>query len=252
MFDFPKNPNFGKGNYQRRIRLSNQGQTTYAELEDCNHAFKLQFTRENNRIKSISSDSLRTPLTTCQGAEVVLQQALIGVDCSQNFEHLNQICDAKAQCTHLLDLAYWAIMHSQRPEPIRDFWVIIPDEVDDKPTHAKVYCDNKLVLEADIKQWQIVTPKALAGKPLYRGFKRWLFELEPHQQEIWSILQKGYFVAQARPMAIDQLEGEPASKHTPMIGACYSYSEPVVYEAKRAVNSVRDFTHAPEQLLKFT
>lgn len=253
MQNYPKNPRFGQGNYQRRIRIENQGQTTVAELEDCNHAFRLTITRSDNRITSVSSESLRTPLTTCQGAEAILQQALVGVDCGQSFEQLSRVCDAKQQCTHLLDLAYWAILHSQRAEVVRDYWVVIPDEVDNKPTHAQVFRNGKEVLAADIQKWQIITPKALSDKPLYKGFKRWLFTLEDAEHiEAWSVLQKGYFVAQAREMDIDKLEGEPASNHSFMLGACYSYSEPVVFEAKRAVNSVRDFTDASEQLLKFS
>ena len=55
--DYPKNPNYGRGRYRRRIRLTNIGNTVCGELEYTNHAFCCTVSHECHYVTNIESDS---------------------------------------------------------------------------------------------------------------------------------------------------------------------------------------------------
>ena len=69
--------------------------------------------------------------------------------------------------------------------------------------------------------------------------------------EAAGALQRGYFVAQARRYRFDPPEDNPATADGMAPGACYSYGAGVVERAFRSGVTVRDFTHAPDKLLRF-
>jgi hypothetical protein len=248
--EYPLNPHFGEGIFRRRIRLNGQAGKVIAELEDGYHGFRSVVYHDGKRITDIQAEALRFPLTTCGGAIAPIK-ALIGTDLTTSAADINRQVDPRANCTHLYDLSVLAIRHCLRGIADRCYDISVDDEVD-QPTLSTVFIDGKPALSWKVRQWSIIEPAILAGKPLYKGFANWANKtFTGDEQEAAFILQKGYFVAQARTFDMDKMAGTSVDDQPSMQGVCYSYSEPVVNRALRRDNISRDFTHTPEQLLKF-
>lgn len=64
------------------------------------------------------------------------------------------------------------------------------------------------------------------------------------------MLQRGYLVAQGRRYDKQASAGMSVTSHKERHGACFSYSEGAVERAVVTSGSDRDFTHAPELLLR--
>lgn len=250
-FNYPINPSFGKGIYRRKIRLVNHADRVQADLEDCNHGFSVTLHHNGAYVTKIEGQHHRIPFTTCGGAITPLQ-SLVGISLPQNLHSLTTLVNARQHCTHWLDLCLLAILHSTREEIVRTYDIEVPDE-NNEPTLARIFVNQLLVHEWCVKDWIISQPQLLADKTLFRGFSSWAnaaFINEDDKQAAFA-LQKGYFVSRARRFDIDKLDGESATAHTMMAGACYSYSEPQATIAKRTVKTTRDFTDIPEALLQF-
>lgn len=256
-FDFPPNPDFGQGSFYRRVRLQKgedaQGSYVLGEVEDCNHGFISKLYYHNNKVTDIQAEDKRTPFDTCHGALVPLKE-LIGQPLGQSVKEMMQQLDAGRHCTHWLDLTLLCMQQALREESERDYIIDIPDEKPGSATVATIRLNDKIIHQWQVQEWQVIAPQILAGNTLYKGFARWANRLlgdNATALEAAYILQKSYFVSKARPMDLNTLAGEPALNHSVMLGACYSYSEPVVNIAKRSFNAVKDFTDCEEQLLSF-
>lgn len=247
---YPPNPDFGNGVFRRRIRLQGQPGRVIAELEDCCHGFRCVVSHDGHVVTDVQAESLRVPLNSCSGATQPIK-AMIGMPLNASALSINREINPKANCTHLYDLTVLAIGHCLRGDTIRQYDISVEDEVD-QPTTSKVLRDGIEILNWQTRQWTIMEPAKLAGKPLYKGFALWANEaFSDDEQEAAFALQKGYFVAQARIYDLDKMAGTPATAHPSMAGVCYSYSPEVVATAFRTENSNRDFTDTAEQLLKF-
>lgn len=253
---YPIRKDFGQGAYHRGIRLErmrdDNGEYILGELEDCNHGFRVKVYVDEKKVTRIDGDAIRTPLNTCFGAIDILQQ-LVGCPLGLPLRELTKQVKATEHCTHWLDLTLLAINHAKREENRVNYFVEVPDEVD-KACWVKVFRDDELIIEWLLHSWAIQQPEVLAGKTLFKGFSAWASEVAGEDDdwlEAAMVLQKGYFVSSARRFDLNEVEGEPATNHAMMKGACYSYSEPQLSQAFRAKNSIRDFTDATEQLLKF-
>lgn len=251
--DYPKNPNYGQGCYRRRIRLFSEPGRVYAELEDTNHGFRCTISHDGEKVTDIHSETLRIPFDTCPGAVTPLRK-LIGLPLCDDVQALIPLTDAPSNCTHLLDLALLAIRHSKRTQQELIYDICVADQLDDvSPAAAEVYANGVLIHRWQTLHWEITGPEALQGKVLYKGFSKWASEqFNGDQREAAFVLQKGYFVASARRYNIDAQAGQPANAHRDvMLGVCFSYSAPQIDVARRTANSTRDFSNAPERLLKF-
>ncbi|MCY4043805.1 MAG: DUF2889 domain-containing protein [Cellvibrionales bacterium] len=253
---YPIREDFGQGAYHRGIRLEkmtdDQGSFILGELEDCNHGFRVKVYIDSEKVIKIEGDAIRTPLNTCFGAIDVLQQ-LVGCPLGLTLRDLTKRVKATEHCTHWLDLTLLAINHAKRDEAAIHYLVVAPDEVDEAQW-VTVYRNGELVIEWLLHAWSIQQPNELAGKTLFKGFSAWASEIAG-DDEAWleaaMVLQKGYFVSSARRFNLNEVEGEPATNHSVMKGACYSYSEPQLSKAYRAKNSIRDFTQSEEKILRF-
>lgn len=250
-FDYPVNPTFGQGIFRRHIRLENKPGIVTGAMEDCNHGFCITLHHDGQQVTRLEGDPKRIPLNTCHGALQALKQ-LEGMPLGLDAKTLNQRMPASDNCTHWLDLAILCYHHALRDEPLREYKIAIPDE-DGVANVASVHCNDELVHDWLMLDWAIQAPESLAGNTLFKGFASWAnqaFE-SADETEAAFVLQKGYFVSRARRFDIDKLAGEPASNHSIMHGACYSYSEPRVNVARRTAGSVRDFTDSEAMVLQF-
>ena len=244
------NPAYGSGIYRRRVRLTRSPGAMLAEMEDCNHGFKTVVEHDGEQVSAIRGEALRTPLTTCNEALSQLQR-LVGASIRCSAVELNVIADARANCTHWLDLTVLAINQIPRESDTRLYDVAVTDEINGL-SQLRVYLDGELVHDWRARGMELLGPGRLAGCTLFRGFATWASKrFEGDELESALVLQRGNFVAQARrkdPHGSDS--GQSAKAHG-RGAVCYSYSPGNVERATHPPDSVRDFTDAPEQLLRF-
>jgi hypothetical protein len=244
------NPHYGKGVFRRRIRLDGQPGVVVAELEDDYHGFRSRVYHDGSRVIDIQAQAIRIPMTTCDGATRPIR-ALIDMPLATAAVDISHQVNPRANCTHLYDLTLLAIAHARRGITVWQYDVSVGDELD-QPVHAIVQRNGKIVLDWLTQQRRIQQPLQFAGNSLHKGFTAWATQaFSGDEREAAFVLQKGYFVAQARAYDIDRLAGTPVNPESPMIGVCYTYSADVVVNARRTGNKARDFSDCPEQLLKF-
>lgn len=249
--EFPPNPDYGSGCFRRRIRLTGSDNQVTAELEDNCHGFRAVLHHDGQRITALDPETLRIPYNTCAGATRPIQ-ALVGIAVGSDPKSINESVNPFSNCTHLFDLCVLAIAHAARGPVTRIYDVVVDDEQGESAAAAIVYLDGKEILRFTTRQWELLGPPALKGKPLFRGFAAWANDyFQGDEREAAFVLQKGYFVSSARRIDSPKIEGSRAGDHPHIAGACHTYSEGVIEQAVRLANTVRDFSDCPEQLLRF-
>lgn len=249
------NPDYGHGVYRRRVRLEPGAGRMAGAIEDTNHGFRVVVHHRDGVVTAIDGEAMRTPLSTCAEALTPLRR-LVGASVHAAAHELNTLAGARANCTHWLDLACLAINHIPRQSDAdltgpRQYDVEVTDEVDGL-AELRVFLDGRLVHEWQSQGMQLRAPQLLADKTLFRGFSAWAREcFAGDELEAAVVLQRGVFVAQARKTAVDPvLAARPASEFG-REAVCYSYSPGNAERAFHVVDSMRDFTDTPEQLLRF-
>jgi len=251
--DYPRNPAYGHGTFRRRIRLAGHGDHVQAALEDTNHGFCVTIHHDGQVVTAITPEAKRTPYDTCPEAGRNLQ-ALVGQRIGSSARDLNLAAGPGSNCTHWLDLAVLAVRHATRGPLTWQWDVTVTDERDDADSIVSVYRNGEPVYQWKARSFFITEPAELAGKPLYMGFGKWASShfSDEAALEAAFIMQKGYFVAQARRFDIDQVAGEPAiASEGSMGGVCYTYSPGAIERGVRLANSTRDFSEDDTQLLQF-
>lgn len=243
------NPNYGGGAFRRRIRLTKDNNTVLGELEDSNHGFKVTVHFNGQQVADIKPEFPRVPFTTCNGAGHPLK-ALIGVDTAISASDLNALARPIENCTHLLDLTLLCISHQMRSENTVVYDVEVKDQVAGV-AEMQVWRNAVLMHSWQAKEGAIVLPEKLAGRVLFKGFAAWANqEFNGIENEAAFVLHKGNLVAIGRFLDVDALAGNRAIDENQRV-ACFTYSPPRSSEAIRLGNTVRDFSHTPEELLKF-
>lgn len=251
-FNYPLNPSFGQGIFRRRIRLEHGEGCVKGAIEDCNHGFEVAIFHDGKNVTKIEGTPRRIPFSTCGGA-IEPMQALVGVEVGLTSQQLAERINARANCTHWLDLALLAIMHIPRVnEPVRQYDIAIPDE-DNAATTVTVLRNGNEVLHWQVQDWVVKEKAPLEGNTLFKGFSAWANQLFPDadEKEAVFVLQKAYFVSRARRFDTNVMAGESAATHATMFDACFTYSEPRRSIAERTGATTYDFTDTEEQLLKF-
>lgn len=262
------NPDYGKGVFRRRLHWQARAGCVAVALEDSNHGFKLQLHHDGRQITRIEAQPLRHPFTTCPEA-VGNVQHIIGLALSDVAAQRARLPQA-SNCTHLVDMALLAASHAtdgangvdgtndanstDDPEtaPQRLYDITIDDENTEGLTRARICCDGEQVHDWLIRQHQVVAPADLAGQPVMRGFYHWAVQrFAGMPLEAAQLLQRGYFVAQARRSVYLPIADYPARSDGMPSGACYSYNTGAVERALRIHGSVRNYSHSAERLLQF-
>ncbi len=244
------NPHYGEGVFRRRIRLVSSADTVVGELEDCAHGFRTTLVHDDQRVTEVLGEAIRYPMTTCPGAVEPLQ-ALRGTPLTMSAGDINKHGNPFGNCTHLYDLTILAIAHTQYDKVERQYDVEVDDERDGV-SEARVYLDGELIHCWQTAAFAVVAPEVLKGNTMFKGFSAWAgAEFAGVELEAAHVLQKGYFVAQARRYDIEKTAGQPAALEPARRNVCYSYSDGVIEGAVRLGGGSRDFTFSEEALLRF-
>lgn len=247
------NPSYGSGVFRRRIRLWKEEGMLRGALEDCNHGFTVAIAHDGKIVTAVGGEPKRIPFNTCSGALAPLQR-LVGCDLKLSTLALLTQAGTRANCTHWLDLAVLAIVHSQRAEIVREYDIEVSDEnAAGDPQQLRIWRNGVLVLDWLHKDGVIVSPGPMQGVTLFQGFSARAAQAfaDADDLEAALVMQKGNFVAQARRFDLLKLVGQSASADDTMRGACFTYSAERSAGAYRLPGTLRDFTSTPEQLLKF-
>lgn len=244
------NPHYGSGVFRRRLHWRATAGRVDVALEDSNHGFRLQLRHDGRRIVAVDAEPVRFPFTTCPEA-VAHVQRIAGLEL-KDVAAMRERLPQPDNCTHLIDMALLAAAHAHDVGQERFYDIAVADEREGV-THARIECDGHVVHDWAIRAHVIEQPVELAGKPAMRGFYAWAAQtFSGMPLEAAQILQRGYFVAQARRWRYDPIEQHPASTDGMPVGACYSYNTGAVERALRIKGSVRDYTQGSERLLQFT
>ena len=245
------NPLYGTGAFRRRLSWHAMPGRVDVAVEDNNHGFRLSLQHDGERITGLSVDPVRYPFTTCPEAVRNAQQivGLMLTDVSGMRARLPQ----PDNCTHMIDMSLFAAAHAGSNDlgVERLYDIAVADERDDV-TQARIECDGRLVHDWTIRAHTLEQPGELTGKPVMRGFFAWASQMFTGMPlEAAQILQRGYFVAQARRWRYEPIEQHPARSDGMPVGACYSYNTGAVERALRIKGSVRDYSKSSERLLQF-
>ncbi|HUH37003.1 MAG TPA: DUF2889 domain-containing protein [Spongiibacteraceae bacterium] len=245
------NPLYGTGRYRRAILLGKVPGAVSAALEDCNHGFTLTLEHNGAAVTAVRAETHRAPLTTCVDAPQALD-ALVGFPLDGSASDFRTRAKPTSQCTHLFDLASLALAHARRGERERRYDVVVEDAVDGLSRMSVQRNGTPLLEWLATEQHTLVEPDGLAGRPIMSGFHAWASShYSGDAFEAAVVLQRGYFVAQARRFNIEANAGQPALGNGMRGGVCYSYNQPAIAHAYHCADSARDFSDCPEQLLKF-
>lgn len=244
----PSNPDFGTGVYRRRLRFTVVDKSCLATLDDTHHAMWLKLDHEAGIITSVSAGFARRPTTVCEGSIDGLV-ALAGLPISATSTEFAERMLARSNCTHLGDLARWASSAALRGKSA-EYLITIPDQAE-APSWIEISRDGQTLHRWLIEGFTILAPERVAGGPLMRGFVPWARETFPAEEfESALMLQRGVFVARARPYVVDQPPAIPLSAAKGMEGACFSYTGDNLKNGTSVIGYVRDFsTHLEPQTL---
>ncbi|HLY56158.1 MAG TPA: hypothetical protein VKS60_11410 [Stellaceae bacterium] len=234
------NPDYGTGAYRRRIRLTADAGTVAAQLDDNYHALWSQVDHEGGVIRRVEGGFSRAPTTGCGSAGEELR-AFIGRGIDLTLPELSRAVDPRCHCTHMLDLTVLAIREAARGEGRRRYEIVVPDAVDGRVT-VDLLIDDRRVVSWQVHAGMVVAPAEVAGRKLLRGFLTWAFaHLDGEALEQAVIIQKGYFVSQARRNIIDD-RPRPLTEFPDREGVCHAYSQPRFGWAIQEAGNSRDFS----------
>ncbi|OHT18243.1 hypothetical protein BHE75_00214 [Sphingomonas haloaromaticamans] len=213
-----------------------------ADLFDDYHDMACTVHHDGTAVTAIQAEIRRAPFSTCPGANTAANE-LVGIPLQVSRRHLYGEGRPQRNCTHIFDLAAFAISHAANAggERVLDF--IVPDLVE-SGAWVEACLDGKAVHRWKVGYSEtIIAPAEYAGRAMFGGFVRWAEgQFEGVAVELALHLQKVVLVARGRRYLIGQ-ENENSIRDEPeRIGACYSFSEPQFSIARPNPDYVRDFT----------
>ncbi len=235
---FPRNPGYGRGVYRRRLHFSAGPDGMTAQVDDTHHSYWLALAHDGVRVTEVDAGFMRAPNTACRGAMAGLT-ALIGLPVATTAAEALARLPRSSNCTHLADLACWSLAQIGRTA----LWEIaIPDQIE-SPVRIEIARNGITMHRWQIAHRRIVTPSALAERPLMKGFMAWArAEFDGDALLAATMLQRGLFVARGREHVIDQGDPTPLAHAEGMAGMCWSYSGSRLEQATGTLDYVRDFT----------
>jgi hypothetical protein len=152
--------------------------------------------------------------------------------------------DARANCTHLFDLAGLAVAHAWRHarggSARRRYDVVVPDRDEEARTTATLRRDGEACLTWHVAGPVIAGPAPFEGVPLLGAFLAWAEgALDPEVAEAAIVLRRVVWISQGRehpfPTGISAIDAAQRP------GVCHSF-QPDTIRIARWTGRQRDFT----------
>lgn len=221
------------------MRLRHYEGAVTGTLIDNNHAMWVRLEHSGGMVTSIDGGFDRWPTTGCLGAPDVLRE-LTGTPLTTPREELVAGGKARRHCTHLYDLALFALAMAARTAGERQWDAVVPDPVDGR-TVATITLNGEVALRWPLEGQTI---KIAGDEPqsLLSGFRPWATtRYAGDALEGAIILRMAAFTARARAHLTDN-KPRPLSDFPERRGACHAYSPPQVDSAVHRLNVVRNFS----------
>jgi hypothetical protein len=229
-----------------------------AWLEDDFHHFGVMITHDGEVVTGVSMATPRHPYTTCASAGRPLQ-ALVGTPLLRRASDVGRWIDMRLQCTHVFDLAGLALAHAAAGRTHRRYRTTVDDRpiVEVHPSGRRTLGAGRAVLRqdgAEVLAWEIdrhdiTGPGEWAGQSLNKGFRARTETLGLELAEQATILRRAIMVAGGRSADRDAAL-LPRENTKPAV--CHTYQPSQRPHALWISDSVRDWSGAQEELLKYT
>ena len=121
--------------FRRRLELVHDGDAVEAELEDHIHHVAVRIVHDGTHVTEVHARPVRLPWSLCPAAAAVLQE-LVGAPIGA----VPVVTDSRQHCTHLLDVARFAVRFAGDPAPRRRLDVEVEGWDTAHPV-ARVHCD---------------------------------------------------------------------------------------------------------------
>ncbi|BFM08286.1 hypothetical protein [Halioxenophilus aromaticivorans] len=217
--------------------LGNQQQGSIkAALEDDYHHFRVELRVTDGTIKFAKGTALRTPYTLCKNSVEALP-SLEGKSAVSTSQAINQITDAKLQCTHQLDLAGLGLAALAKHIARRRYDIEVPRHVNGQTTPS-LSRDGDPYLCWTVDNDEIKSPDLFAGVSIGRGMASWASShLDPEMTEATLVLRRCTMISVGRLRNLD------LERHAHPWGRCYVQQPERAIYATRIIGSTQDFTN---------
>jgi hypothetical protein len=216
--------------FRRRILITPEPGRVTTALEDDYHCMSVVIHHKDGIATAIEPVMHRWPWNTCPGAVEQLKQTFTGVPLAEFMAR----GEARANCTHLHDLAVWGANHAHDDRQTV-FDVLVSDLVEGR-THSELRRDGAVVLHWISSNMQLEEPSELAGLKL-TGLRDWMATLDAKHLEEARILRWATMMSHGRTMEMKPGR-EPLQAS---VGNCYTF-QPGRIEVARHTGNIRDFS----------
>jgi len=236
--------------FHRKIRLVAGDGHASGDLADDAHHFRVRITHDGSHVTSVEGEAVRHPWTTCPEATGPLR-AVAGMALSRDCAAIGAHTQARANCTHLFDLAGFVVAHAASGRTERLYHCVV-DGPPDEPARATLHRDGELLFDLAVRQEggapHLYGTAPFEGVSIYGGFLQWAREhLDPDAAEAAIMMRRAIMIAGVRHFDLDQLTRAPEAQV--IRGQCYTYREGVAEHATRVLGSRRNFGTTHETML---
>jgi hypothetical protein len=184
---------------------------------------------------------VRHPYSTCPLAANQLSR-LVNIPLDSRAHSVMRLTNPAEQCTHLLDLAGFAIAAAARSITRRWYDISIPRRVAGR-TLATLDKDGIRALAWELLDTTIMGPAPFQGISLLKGMAAWaITHLAEEEAEAALILRRCALISLGRTKNLD------ARIHAEPTGRCFVQQPDRAAEGLRMVGSTLDFTSAAQDL----
>jgi hypothetical protein len=240
--EVPANPHYGQGVYRRRIRIRNDAGRVHATLFDDYHDMACVLSHDGKHVTAMHAEIHRAPFSTCGAATIAIQD-LVGLRLDATRRELYGHGRPQRNCTHIFDLAVFALGHARQDASMTTLDFIVPD-VTAAGSQIEAHRDGVLLHGWLLGEDEtIIAPVEYAGQAIFGGFTAWAEkQFDGVCLELALHLQKVVLVARGRRNA-SWKESEESLRNVPVkLGVCYTFTEPQFSKARPNRDYVRDFT----------
>lgn len=252
--------------FRRHLRFVQSPGSIRGELADDFHGFAVTLDHADGAITRVSGSGLRTPWTTCRLAPTALG-ALVGLPLQACVSDFIRQTPARAQCTHLFELAALAASHALRPAATVDYAIEVPYPLGCGAAPAKLRRDGRALfewvvtrpgshgastpmLEHVVGSDTIVAPEPFAGRAV-RTLLPWARDaFDAADYDAVYILRRAVGLSAGRLLDLDAPDVDIAALlFKQKLGDCFTFQPEHAATTRRIAGSTIDFTDDPDALL---
>jgi hypothetical protein len=231
--------------YRRATIIIASGHQVSAEMEDDFHHFRITLGHDGDVVTGIVGESIRYPWTTCGLESERKIQDLAGCRLDSMYEQLSSD-ERFSHCTHMFDLVQLAIGHAAKTACTRLYQATVTLLPDQGPVRAELKRDGDSLFQLDIENGCITGPAPYSGLRV-DGLAAWASAQEQDELvEAVLVLKRAIHVSLGK--IFDWSNAKMASEMN-LPPTCYTFQPATAQRSIRVPDSIRDYTHNPEQML---